>query len=560
MPTSTQTSNPSSVSPAKAAQASSIHVKSVQLALLAPDPDQVRKHFDQAALQSLADSIKANGLIQPIVVRPRAPGEPSYAGVREHDYRIVAGERRFRAARLAGITEIPVIVRDDLAAGDITVLQVLENLQRQDLSLAETCTGVQRLVDTIGFAKTCQQLGKSEPWVSKHAGLHKLPEAVVELVRLGKIESVDIARELAAVKELDEEHFERLVERFKPQQAKAPEPDELPDPATEAEAELLVDQVSETQMWSNRPPTRADIRAALASLRLEREEEKAAAAVRDRSGNVNGTSHDEDAGDQEEEDAQEEAQPQPRPLPPPTVAADHERRARREYVEKLQAENAAFAEQRRWQLERLLGGAPLKDAGDSTDGVSLDEKYLHDWGNEPLPADPMGSTFVVRATGPVERVAPALRALGITTEISIDPEDLTLDEAEAIAKLLGRPLRIVRIEHLSGGQLFEALNAEAARQAAAKKPTGKGKAKATKIDAADDPHGIAAFLAACVKKSRIPGRRIQPRCCTWPTRSGARRRSARPSPSSTTAGGRASKTPASRRCAATGSGTWASSW
>src|SRR5690606_16720622 len=112
--------------------------------------------------------------------------------------------------KLAGIQDIPVIVREDLVGTDIAVIQVIENLQREDLSLAETCDGVARLVEAVGFQRTCAQLGKSEAWVSKHASVVNLPDPIKQLVGAGKIESVDVAKDLGSLYELSPRKAENL--------------------------------------------------------------------------------------------------------------------------------------------------------------------------------------------------------------------------------------------------------------------------------------------------------------------------------------------------------------
>jgi ParB family transcriptional regulator, chromosome partitioning protein len=106
-----------------------------------PDPQQPRKAFDEAALNELAASIKAEGLINPIVVKPNGKG-----------YHIVDGERRYRAAKLAGLKEVPSLIRADLKDQDVTALQLVANLQREDLTLPEQCDAIVRLVKTLGTA------------------------------------------------------------------------------------------------------------------------------------------------------------------------------------------------------------------------------------------------------------------------------------------------------------------------------------------------------------------------------------------------------------------------
>lgn len=105
-----------------------------------PDPDQARQQFNETSIAELAETIKAKGIIQPLVVEPR-PGHPD-------DYQIIAGERRYRAARLAGLATLPVIVRESLSDFDRLALQLLENGQREGLSLLDTARSFKRLKES----------------------------------------------------------------------------------------------------------------------------------------------------------------------------------------------------------------------------------------------------------------------------------------------------------------------------------------------------------------------------------------------------------------------------
>ncbi len=131
-----------------------------------PNPDQPRKHFDEEKLGELAASIKAHGLLQPIVVRPTAAG-----------LEIVAGERRFRAAQLAGLDRLPALVRE---VEDPLELALIENLQREDLSPLEEAEGLADLIARHGYShrEVAELLGKSRPYVSNILALTRLPEAV----------------------------------------------------------------------------------------------------------------------------------------------------------------------------------------------------------------------------------------------------------------------------------------------------------------------------------------------------------------------------------------------
>lgn len=169
------------------------------------DPDQPRRHFDEEKLQELADSIKANGVIQPITVVP-FEAKPSDEGLLLNtEYRVLAGERRFRASMLAGAADIPAVVRRDLNADQIAVLQAIENFQRENLSFEETCTACETLVAKLGLERAAEELGKSKPWVSLRARVNSLPERVLKLVRNGRVRDVQIAHLLAQILEIDPE-------------------------------------------------------------------------------------------------------------------------------------------------------------------------------------------------------------------------------------------------------------------------------------------------------------------------------------------------------------------
>jgi len=162
-----------------AAEPEGERLRMLPLEQLQPGKYQPRSHMDGERLQELADSIKAQGLIQPIVVRP----------VGRDRFEIIAGERRWRAAQLASLREVPVVVResDDHAA---LAMALIENIQREDLNPLEEANALQRLIDE--FALTHQQaadaVGRSRAAVSNLLRLLELPEAIRKLVERGAIE------------------------------------------------------------------------------------------------------------------------------------------------------------------------------------------------------------------------------------------------------------------------------------------------------------------------------------------------------------------------------------
>ena len=143
-----------------------------------PNPDQPRRDFDEEELQALADSISVHGVIQPLTVRELPSGY----------YQIIAGERRWRAARQAGLSEVPVVVieADDKKAME---LALIENLQRQDLNPVEEALGYQSLIDEYGLTQeeTAARVGKSRPAVANALRLLSLCDEVLELLKTGAI-------------------------------------------------------------------------------------------------------------------------------------------------------------------------------------------------------------------------------------------------------------------------------------------------------------------------------------------------------------------------------------
>lgn len=143
-----------------------------------PNRDQPRKIFDEDALAELADSIAKHGVIQPLLVRPMPDGS----------YQLVAGERRWRASRMAGLTEVPVVIKE-LSDEEAMALALIENLQREDLNAIEEAQGIKALMDTLSLTQdeAAERVGKSRPAVANALRLLKLPNSVIALVSDGKL-------------------------------------------------------------------------------------------------------------------------------------------------------------------------------------------------------------------------------------------------------------------------------------------------------------------------------------------------------------------------------------
>ena len=163
-------------------------VQMLPIGRIDPNREQPRRSFDEAALNDLAASIRAVGVLQPVIVSPDGDR-----------YTLVAGERRYRASRLAGLTEIPAIVRDWDAQKRLEAA-LIENLQRDDLNPVEEAMGVRRLMDEAGYTQeqVAGRLGKSRPAVANMLRLLTLPESVRQMLVDGKL-SAGHARALVSV-------------------------------------------------------------------------------------------------------------------------------------------------------------------------------------------------------------------------------------------------------------------------------------------------------------------------------------------------------------------------
>ena len=193
----------------------------IRISRITPRGDQPRKSFDENALQVLADSIREHGVIQPIVVRE--------IGVLEDNYEIIAGERRWRAAKMAGLDEIPAVIMtgDDLKIAEVALI---ENVQRKDLNPIEEAMAYKALIERFGLKQeeVAQQAGKSRSSVANMLRLLELPDEVLTLVQDEKL-SMGHARailgliddekmlplaEMAVNKELSVREVEALVRKY----------------------------------------------------------------------------------------------------------------------------------------------------------------------------------------------------------------------------------------------------------------------------------------------------------------------------------------------------------
>jgi ParB family chromosome partitioning protein len=177
-------------------------LRMVPLDRIAPNPMQPRHDFDEASLAELAESLRVNGIIQPLVVIANGTG-----------YTIVVGERRFRAARLSGLTEVPAVVLDDVDEGRMLELALVENLQRENLGPLEVAEAYRMLIEKCGLTQreVAEKVGKSRVAVTNSLRLLMLPEQIRTLIREKKL-SEGHARAILAVE--SEEEMARLAQQI----------------------------------------------------------------------------------------------------------------------------------------------------------------------------------------------------------------------------------------------------------------------------------------------------------------------------------------------------------
>lgn len=207
--------------------------QTLRLSEIEPNKNQPRQKFDEAAITSLADSIRQHGLIQPIVVRATASG-----------YQIVAGERRWRACRMLGMSEIPVIIKE-LSDSETSQLALIENIQREDLNPIEEASAYKELMEKYDMTQEelSKAVGKSRPAIANAVRLLNMPEEVQKLVKNGEL-SAGQAKAIAAA-ETEEEMIElakkaangqltvRAIEKFIAAKAEEEETEEKPEESRE---------------------------------------------------------------------------------------------------------------------------------------------------------------------------------------------------------------------------------------------------------------------------------------------------------------------------------------
>jgi len=173
----------------------------VELELIDPSPVQPRSHFDDASLQELAQSISAHGVVQPVLLRPR-----------EGRFELVAGERRLRAAKIAGLERIPAVVRE-VEDKDLLELALIENIQREDLNPIEEAQAFKNLIEAVGLTQESvgERVGRDRSYITNYLRLLRLPEDIQRLLAEKRI-STGHARTLLGLEHLDEQR--RIARRI----------------------------------------------------------------------------------------------------------------------------------------------------------------------------------------------------------------------------------------------------------------------------------------------------------------------------------------------------------
>ncbi len=222
--------------------ASGNSAQEIELSKIVPNENQPRKHFDEAALLELANSIRVHGVISPIILVGHGDG-----------YMIIAGERRWRAARKAGLVTIPAIVRN-YSEKEVKEISLIENLQREDLNPIEVANAIKQLMDDYSYTQeqVADRIGKSRPAVANTLRLLSLSSAVIDLVAGGELSEgharclVTVKDELAQLElakkavggKMTVRDFEKLVKAFNNPPAAKPKP-----PAQSLELKDMVERL-----------------------------------------------------------------------------------------------------------------------------------------------------------------------------------------------------------------------------------------------------------------------------------------------------------------------------
>lgn len=452
----------------------------IPLHAIAPDPAQPRRTFAEDALQELAASLRDLGVIQPIVVRPflLVPGEQ--VDIAAPTYRIIAGERRWRAAHLAGLSEIPAVVRTDLSDADIAVLQIVENLQRAELTLPELAAGCSTLIShfqqqinagalpagTSALALAAERLGKSKSWVSKRAGITRLRPEVRALVDDGVIVDVELAHGIDQVFEYNVEQGDDLLDW-------AAHPESFGGALTRG---VVAEQLSEVKKRSEFAQQRR-AQTALATAEAQRAQRAATPLA---------------GGDL--------FTPEETPNPPAAKAAPVKTESSIEREIRLRAE--AWAEiapecrkHAREQRSAILA-ALTEQLGEAGEGFAFSIGLPEHYSAYDAPATAGANDYTVDVKGDTQHAGALLEALNPAHGILVNIR-VPVAQVRAIEQIIGTPLRISECLRIKGRALI----------AAARQIRAANTELANRAEAEDAQAGIAKFLAE--KTRHEPGSRVK---------------------------------------------------
>lgn len=423
---------------APTAQQPEKHEEFVRLdtSVIAPDCSQDRREFDMLALNELAASLASIGVKQPLIVRPlREPGID-----REDDkdrfggalFRLIGGERRWRAAQIAKLALVPCMVQYGLTDADVFVIQATENLQRKNLNLSEQITLCSRAVAMLTLDGAVERLSMSKPWISMRATMMGFSPEVRELVQTGVVNDIQIAHSLGQLMDIDATKAHRLIGEF-----------------------------IEPPLYRNgRPPSRADVASTLALAKqqaddaLRRQEEKINAGVSEAqdalakqfglprtdaaAGGASSTYQDllTKVEDLQKASAAKQAEPK-------QTATEKRIAERRIKLRKLEPECAQLAEKLRIELNTALGvevpanrHAVAWDKSFVIPTLAVDTAHLAD----ELPDTAMDARYTAQINAPAATYAlineNVMEPLTLRTFVG----GVTDEQAAAIEKILGGPL------------------------------------------------------------------------------------------------------------------------
>lgn len=421
-------------------------LRDIALDRIRPRPNQSRRSFDPEAMQQLADSIRAHGVVQPVVVRPVVDDAV--------EFELLAGERRWRAAKMAGLAAIPSIVRVGLSEEDALAIHLIENLQRADLLLMEESAGCSSLVeiwqhrlaeipdreDRTALDMAAHELGVSKAWVSRRCGITGMDPKVQALISDGHVTSVDIAHLLNDILALDPERFEDLADR-----------------------------VSGKHNWEG-PPTRRELEEDVKQLKAmaAREKKEAEARAKEEAKRLKAA---EKEAKKSGKTVEEVLAAKPEPPPRNESSWERERREQKELARKLAPPLRKFA---REQRKALLAAVPppskerLEEGYDRwfTFNIGIPDHDIR----ANTPKDPAKVEYRVEVRGDtrdagalIEALDPAYR-VGLSVRVTIPQlrkieailaEDKNFADEEDGE--IGRGIRNVEVLHVKGEALTGAL-------------------------------------------------------------------------------------------------------